>query len=177
MKKLLREFMTLNKEQRDISKNPDKYSIFNAEHFDLSKKPINEGWIKISGEHFVHTEKYINLKKERVSSNLNLPALKKRVRDGYSKPEDALFELSVFEERIKAAKLEIINIDEETNACQHEFKPYDANYSFDLFNNTVYRWIFKCPLCGKEKTETTNRKENAPSGFEKINVKNYSSLY
>lgn len=173
MHKLVREFWKLTKKEREFVFNCQN-KLANSEKNVISNKPLEEGWIEIVDNHYQTTKKFMEFREEKVNKNLNIAALKRRVRDGLTTEEDALFELEVFEKRIKEAKLSIKEIKETVEFCDHDMKPYRAESSFNLFNQLVCHWFKKCSHCGKESVETTNSSENRPEGFKDIQIRHSS---
>ncbi len=170
-KTLSREWRQLTKEEKFFIQNCAEQDIDNSDHKSTSEKLINLGWIDIVNNKFNTSNKYIQLKTQKIPAILNLQALEKQLKDGLTTKEDFLFTLDVFEERIQKMRKEADEIVEKTESCQHSYKPFDVYWNLDLFRAPVYTWTSVCVHCGKSVFEMSHKKNDIPKEFESFSIR------
>lgn len=170
IKQIKKEWFQLTNEEREVVKAADKKELLFEEYKQFAEEPLSSGFLIIENDKIKASEKYIEFKKSRLPKNINLSSIVKRVRDGLSTEEDALFELETFKERIELTIKEVKEAKKIVDNCEHSYTPYRASTSTDILNRRYYLWVYQCDICKKEHYETTKTKQEQPLGFEDINL-------
>lgn len=170
IKQIKKEWFQLTNEEREIVKTADKKELFFEDYKKFAREPLSTGFLIIENDKIKVSDKYIEFKKSRLPKNINLSAIIKRVRDGLSTEEEALFELETFKERIESTIKEVKEVKKIVDNCEHSYTPYRASTSTDILNRRHYLWVYQCDICKKEHYETTKTKEEQPLGFEDIKL-------
>lgn len=106
---------------------------------------------------------------------LDINRMKTRLLNNPSTKDDLLTQMSIFEDYLKYLKNNVNRIVEESENCQHEFKPINGDYRLSIFGTDVlYNWNSRCIHCKKDKTIRTQNDEPIPEGFENIKPKRLS---